>query len=110
MAPNTTKNINPKQLQDRLKTSPGLVLLDVREAFERDISKLPNDVHIPIAEIQERIKELDPTKETVVYCRTGSRSGAVAEYLAQLGFRDVSNLAGGINDWARQIDPSMQAY
>ena len=87
-----------------------LELSDVREDFERDISKLPNDVHIPMGELQSRLKELDPSKETIVYCRTGNRSGSVAEYLAQMGFKDVSNLAGGINLWAKQIDPAVRTY
>jgi uncharacterized membrane protein YfcA/rhodanese-related sulfurtransferase len=108
--PMTYKNINPKQLQERLAASPDLVLLDVREAGERDISKLNNDVHIPMGELQARLKELDPNSEIVVYCRTGNRSGSVAQYMAQMGYKNVSNLAGGINLWAKQIDPSLRTY
>ena len=110
MTSNTYKNINPKQLQERLAASPNLVLLDVREAEERDISKLNNDVHIPMGELQARLKELDPNSEIVVYCRTGNRSGSVAQYMAQMGYKNVSNLAGGINLWAKQIDPSLRTY
>jgi uncharacterized membrane protein YfcA/rhodanese-related sulfurtransferase len=106
----TYKNINPKQLQERLAASPNLVLLDVRESEERDISKLPNDVHIPMGEIQSRLEELDPNAEIVVYCRTGNRSGSVAQYMAQLGFKNVSNLAGGINLWSKQVDPTVPTY
>jgi rhodanese-related sulfurtransferase len=104
------KNIGPRQLQERLAASTDIVLLDVREADEREISKLPNDVHISMGEIAGRLSELDLGAEIVVYCRTGNRSGRVAEYMAQAGFQNVSNLAGGINLWAREIDPSLPTY
>ena len=46
----------------------------------------------------------------MVYCHVGQRSAAVAHYLAQLGFKNVKNLAGGLNYWAETVDPGMRRY
>ena len=44
------------------------------------------------------------------FLRELARSGSVAQYMAQLGFKNVSNLAGGINLWSKQVDPSVPSY
>jgi adenylyltransferase/sulfurtransferase len=67
-------------------------------------------VHIPIEEIELRVEELTPGDEIVVYCHQGVRSAAVANWLRQLGFTNVRNLAGGLDAWARTVDPSMRRY
>ena len=104
------KDISPQVLQEKIQTAKNFILLDVREAEEREISRLANDVHIPMGELGARLGELDPGADIVVYCRTGNRSGRVAVWMEQMGFRNVSNLAGGINQWAREIDPSLPTY
>jgi rhodanese-related sulfurtransferase len=86
------------------------LLLDVRQDWETQLCRLPNAVHIPIEELELRVEELNSQDEIVVYCHQGVRSAAVAEYLRSLGFRDVSNLSGGLDLWARTIDPSMRRY
>jgi len=48
--------------------------------------------------------------DIVVYCHQGVRSAAVAEYLRQRGFKNVKNLRGGLDFWARTVDPSMRRY
>ena len=102
--------ITPQDLKTRLSTDNRPLLLDVRQDWETQLCRLPNAVHIPIEEIEYRTEELDPNTETVVYCHQGVRSAAVAEYLRQRGFRDVKNLAGGLDLWARTVDPSMRRY
>jgi rhodanese-related sulfurtransferase len=102
--------ITPQDLKTRLSSDKRPLLLDVRQDWETQLCRLPNAVHIPIEEIEYRAEELDPNTETVVYCHQGVRSAAVAEYLRQLGFRDVKNLAGGLDLWARTVDPSMRRY
>ena len=86
------------------------MLLDVRQDWETQLCRLPNAVHIPIEELELRVEELNAQDEIVVYCHQGVRSAAVAEYLRSLGFRDVSNLSGGLDLWARTVDPSMRRY
>jgi rhodanese-related sulfurtransferase len=102
-------DISAQDLKARLDRRDPLVLLDVREAWETTLCRLDNAVHIPIEEIEFRTTELDPADEIVVYCHHGVRSAAVAGFLRQQGFRAV-NLAGGVDEWARTVDPRMKRY
>ncbi len=101
---------SPAELKQRLDEREPLVLLDVRQDWETRLCKLDNALHIPIEEIELRTEELDPAAEIVVYCHQGVRSAAVAEFLRSLGFAKVRNLAGGLDAWARTVDPSMRRY
>jgi len=102
--------ITPQDLKRRLDASGAPLLLDVRQDWETKLCRLPNAVHIPIEEIESRTEELDPDTEIVVYCHAGVRSAAVADYLRQLGFKSVRNLAGGLDLWAQTVDPGMRRY
>ena len=103
-------HVTPEGLKARLDRHEPVVLLDVRQDWETRLCRLENSTHIPIEEIELRVDELNPEDEIVVYCHQGIRSAAVAEYLRQLGFRSVKNLAGGLDHWARAVDPSMPRY
>lgn len=102
--------IRPEQLRQKLEAGERFVLLDVRRADEVAVSALPNAIHIPIEEIEERVEELDADAETVVLCHHGVRSLSVTVYLRNRGFRNVSSLAGGIDLWSQRIDPSVPRY
>jgi len=102
--------MTPKELKGRLDAGQPPVLLDVRQDWETKLCRLDNSIHIPIEEIELRTEELNPESEIVVYCHQGVRSAAVAEYLRGLGFSSVQNLAGGLDAWARSVDPSMRRY
>jgi rhodanese-related sulfurtransferase len=102
--------IAPPELSARLARNDPPLLLDVRQDWETKLCRLPNSIHIPIEEIEFRVEELDRNSEIVVYCHQGVRSAAVAEYLLQLGFANVKNLAGGLDSWARTVDPTMRRY
>ena len=102
--------MSPKELKARLDAGQPPVLLDVRQDWETKLCRLENAIHIPIEEIELRTEELSPESEIVVYCHQGVRSAAVAEYLRSLGFSNTKNLAGGLDSWARSVDPSMRRY
>ncbi len=102
--------ITPQELKARVDRSDCPLLLDVRQDWETKLCRLPNATHIPIEEIEVRTDELNPEDEIVVYCHQGVRSAAVVEYLHSLGFKNVRNLAGGLDNWARTVDPSMRRY
>ena len=102
-------DITPQDLKARLDRHEALVLLDVREDWETALCRLDNATHIPIEEIELRTAELDPAEEIVVYCHHGVRSAAVAEFLRQQGYTAV-NLQGGLDQWARAVDPTMKRY
>jgi adenylyltransferase/sulfurtransferase len=84
--------------------------LDVREADEVALCRIEGSHWIPMAEVPERLGELDPSARWLVYCHHGMRSMRVTRYLRQAGLRHCSNLKGGIDAWARQVDPLMSRY
>lgn len=102
--------ITPQELKRRLEAGEPLVLLDVREPYELEISRLPNIKHIRMAEVPERVHELNPADEIVVICRSGGRSGQITRLLMQMGYRRVRNLAGGMNAYAQEVDPNLPVY
>ncbi|MSQ54670.1 MAG: sulfurtransferase [Betaproteobacteria bacterium] len=106
------KNIAPAELSAWLADSgrAAPLLLDVREPWEFQTCHLPESLLVPIREIQARLGELDPAAETVVICHHGARSMQVALYLERQGFDKVLNLAGGMDAWARTVDPAMPVY
>jgi rhodanese-related sulfurtransferase len=71
-------------------------VIDVRQPAELADGTLAGAVNIPLDRLAARIGELDPTRRTVVFCRSGGRSSQAAEFLAGAGFVDVINLAGGM--------------
>lgn len=104
-------DMSPSEVSDRLTTgSDGWVLLDCRELVELSLARIDGAVHIPMGEIPDRLAELDATRETVVFCHHGIRSAQVAAFLRQQGFACVRNMAGGIDAWSTQVDPSTPRY
>jgi molybdopterin/thiamine biosynthesis adenylyltransferase/rhodanese-related sulfurtransferase len=89
--------------RDRLDTADTPLFLDVREPDEWQEGHLPSAIHVPRGNLESRIEALVPDKEReiVVYCAGGSRSAFAAKSLAELGYTNVSSLAGGFTDWKR---------
>lgn len=103
--------ITPTELQEYLAVAnPPPLLLDVREAEEFAICRIPGSHHIPMNQIPDAHQRLDPDQEIIVICHHGMRSARVANYLQQVGFGKVFNLAGGIHAWAGEVDPDMPTY
>jgi len=102
--------IDPVTLKARLDRGESVLILDVREPFEIALAPFPGATHIPMGDVPSRLTELDPDQETVVVCHHGVRSAQVAMYLAQNGFERVLNLAGGIDAWSEDADPSTPRY
>jgi sulfur-carrier protein adenylyltransferase/sulfurtransferase len=104
--------ITPAELKERLDRGDELVLVDVREPFEWDISNL--EAHgarlIPLDQVIDRSDEISRDADVVVYCRSGSRSAGAIRQLRQHGFSRLWNLKGGINAWAEHVDPSLPTY
>jgi rhodanese-related sulfurtransferase len=102
--------ITPTELKQRLDRGDDLFLLDVREPHEREICTIGGEL-IPKGEVGLHIDRLPRDKEIVVYCRSGGRSQAVAQELyINHGFRNVSNLSGGVLRWSDDVDPSVTKY
>jgi rhodanese-related sulfurtransferase len=86
------------------------VILDVREGWELKICALPGSTHLPMGQVAARLDELDPQRETVVVCHHGVRSLRVVQFLESRGFSKLYNLQGGLDAWAREVDPAMHTY
>lgn len=102
--------ITPKDVKAKLDAREPFELLDVRDGYELEIAALPYTKHIPLAELPLRLGELAKDRETVVYCRSGSRSGRAAQLMRKSGFTKVKNLAGGILAYADDVDATLQKY
>ena len=80
---------------DATVSMPDATLLDVREAVELAAFSIPGAVHIPLGQLRERLGELDPAKEIVVFCAIGVRAHNASRILRQHGFEHVSVYPGG---------------
>lgn len=102
--------ISVEALKAQLDAGERPVVIDVREPWELEISRLDCARPMPMATVPSRLQELDPAVPTIVMCRSGGRSLQVAQLLVSHGFRSVSNLTGGILAWGERIDPSLRPY
>jgi len=85
-------------------------LLDVREPWEWQLARIEGSELIPMQQIPAQVEELDRSQPTVVICHHGVRSLQVVAFLERLGFANMHNLQGGIDAWARTIDPAVPVY
>lgn len=85
-------------------------LLDVRERWEVELCAIPGSLYIPLGELPTRIGEVPDDRPVVVLCHHGFRSAHAASWLHGQGFDRVINLSGGIDSWARRVDPTMKVY
>ncbi len=117
--------VRPSQFSDWLEaagtaaspatgSSGGPVVLDVREAWERQTASVTPDgftlVAIPMNDVPARLGELDPDTPIACLCHHGARSQRVAMFLAQNGFAHVANIAGGIDAWSAERDAGVPRY
>ena len=90
------------------------VVLDVREPHELQIASVRADgftlLTIPMGTIPARMDELDPEQPIACLCHHGVRSMQVAAFLQSHGFVHVVNIAGGIDAWTAELDPSIAVY
>jgi rhodanese-related sulfurtransferase len=104
-------NITPTELKARLDRGEKFRLIDVREADEWAVARLPQAELIPLSQFQQRAaEELSPDETLVLYCHHGIRSGRAQGYLKAHGYANVFNLTGGIDAWALQVEPAMKRY
>lgn len=95
--------ITPQEVDDMLKQEKTIHLIDVREDEEVAEGKIPNALHIPLQQIQDRLDEIQKDKEYIIVCRSGNRSGMACEFLQSMGFK-TSNMVGGMLNWSGNIE------
>jgi rhodanese-related sulfurtransferase len=104
--------ITPRDLAAQLQLkAASLILLDVREPWEFATAQIAGSKSMPMGEIPSRaFQELDPEAHIVTVCHAGVRSLNVAMWMRNQGFEKVQSLAGGIDAWSREIDPTVPRY
>lgn len=109
--------ISSQALQQKLNALPpaspsdSFCLLDVREPWEASLAAIPGSRLLPMGDVPLCAhQELNPDAHIVVYCHHGSRSLSVVMWLREQGFPQAQSLAGGIEAWSQQIDPSIARY
>ncbi len=104
------KQLAPWEINERLQAGERIVLLDIRRDLEKQISQVPGSIAVNMDRMDEAIAGLDRQAPTVMICRTGKRSARAARLFEEAGFTNVYNLRGGINAWAREVNPEMYQY
>lgn len=109
---NPIPQLHPQELAAWLADAsrPAPFLLDVREGWEFQTCRIAGSEHLPMAHVPAGLDRLPEDRDIVVVCHHGFRSQRVAQFLLQNGFSRLSNLAGGIAAWARDVDPAMPTY
>ncbi|MFO7798497.1 rhodanese-like domain-containing protein [Rhodohalobacter sp.] len=104
------KETTVEELKTKRDNSESFILLDVRETHEYYISDIDGTTRIPYDDLKNRYEELNPDDEIITICRTGSSASDAVEFLESKGFESASVLKGGINEWAKKVDPSLVQY
>lgn len=103
--------ISAGQVRALQKNRESFFLLDVREPWEFETARIDGAKNIPMGDIPARAhSELDPETHIVVVCHHGVRSLTVTNWLRQQGFEKVQSMRGGIDEWARTVDPKVPLY
>ena len=106
----TEFDITAQELATRLEAGERLKLIDVREPHELEISQIEGAQLIPLGTLASRLSELNSADELVVFCKAGTRSARALEVLYSAGFRKLHHLKGGINAWAKEVNPALPVY
>ncbi|MCL5268718.1 MAG: rhodanese-like domain-containing protein [Bacteroidetes bacterium] len=106
---NPVHEISVIELKERLDSGEEIFILDVRQPDEYRYCNI-GGLLIPLGELPRQLGDLDRDREIVVVCHSGARSARATQYLQRAGFLNVKNLAGGIDRWAEEIDPTLPRY
>ena len=109
--PQAMPEITATELKQKLDSGADVQIIDVREPDEVAIASIPDSIHIPLAQVVNRMSEIDPNRDAVVHCKMGGRSARAIQALQAAGFSGkLANLKGGITAWSNEVDPSVPKY
>jgi len=98
------------ELNEYVNNNSNAILIDVREYWEYNIAYIKDSIHIPISEIQNKMYDYDEEQTIVFICHHGIRSRMVGIYFEQNDYKNIINLSGGIDSWAKTVDNNMAVY
>jgi rhodanese-related sulfurtransferase len=105
------RNLSTDDVKAKLDAGETFRLIDVREPEEHATAQIAGAELLPLSQARDWIDTLPPDAEIVFFCHHGGRSQQIAQYVtSQLGFRNVANMVGGIEEWSLRIDPQVPRY
>ncbi len=104
------KTITPSRLSERMRDEEPPLVIDVREPEEYELARVEGTRLLPLSIFNEWAPSLDRERETVFMCHHGIRSAQVCAFLSRQGFEKIHNLAGGIDRWSADVDPTVPRY
>lgn len=106
----TVAELAPVELARRRAAGEAIDLVDVREPHEWEIARIDGARLVPLGELDGALATFDRTRDVVLYCKSGARSARAVRQLQSLGMDRVWSLAGGINRWSEEVDPTVPKY
>jgi len=106
------RDVTPEQAE-ALRRDQDAQLIDVREAFEHQLTRIEGAELIPMNTVPQRVQEIDAQAESatlVIFCHHGMRSLNVADWLRRQGVENCQSMSGGIERWSLEIDPKVPRY
>ena len=110
MGPFGVQSVSPRDVKARLDRGDPIFLVDVRELDEVEIASIKGAHVIPSGEVLMRASEIPKDKDVILFCHGGARSMMAAYQLKRKGWNRVANMAGGIEAWSLEVDPSVPRY
>jgi rhodanese-related sulfurtransferase len=105
--------VTPQEVQQRLQAGEKLTLIDVREPGEFQLARIEGAELVPMGSVPAELSRLDARADDaplMVFCHHGVRSLNVVHWLREQGVADCQSIAGGIDRWSLEIDPSVPRY
>jgi adenylyltransferase/sulfurtransferase len=102
--------ITASELKNRLDQGDKMLVVDVREPWEYELCRIKGAKLIPMGTVPANLQALDVDEDVICYCHHGQRSLDVAVWLRGQGIESAKSLAGGIERWSVEVDPSVPRY
>ena len=111
-SPTSPTQISVQELKSKMDRGDEFLLIDVREANEFEIVRIPGSVLIPLRYFIDgsALKSLPKNKEIIVHCHVGGRSATALSILKEAGFKGATHVEGGVHAWAQHIDSTCTVY
>lgn len=106
----TDLEISAREVKERLDRGDKLMLVDVREPHEYEVCHIEGALLIPMGSVPANLQKLDVDEDVICFCHHGMRSMDVANWLRGQGIKSAKSMAGGIDRWSVEIDPSVPRY